>query len=148
MSKSELSLIKLWRFMVMEGKWRGLWRGNFVNVIKTAPENAIRLATYVKLKELMNESKAIKENSFGEKLACGSAAGFIATLILYPLKTVKTVMNLGKTGEFTSIANCISKVYEAHGMRAFYRGFIANSIAIIPVCTYISIFKDKIHFHS
>lgn len=116
--------------MLIEGKWRSLWRGNFVNVIKTAPENAIRLATYEKLKKLLHENK--RSNTFTDKLACGSAAGFIATLVLYPLKTVKTIMNLGKTGEFKSIADCINKLYSTHGIKAFYRGLIANSIAIIP----------------
>jgi solute carrier family 25 phosphate transporter 23/24/25/41 len=112
----------------MEGNWAGLWRGNFVNVIKTAPENAIRLATYEKLKKLLNKNTNKNYNTFSEKLVCGSAAGFIATLILYPLKTVKTIMNLGNTGEFRSIADCINKLYVAHGLRAFYRGILANSI--------------------
>lgn len=114
----------------MEGNWAGLWRGNFVNVIKTAPENAIRLATYEKLKQLLNKNTNKKHNTFSEKLMCGSAAGFIATLVLYPLKTVKTIMNLGNTGEFKSIADCINKLYVAHGMKAFYRGLLANSIGI------------------
>jgi solute carrier family 25 phosphate transporter 23/24/25/41 len=117
------------RYMIHEGKWQGMWRGNLVNVIKTAPENAIRLATYEKLKHLLNENK---EKTFSEKIVCGSAAGLISTLVLYPLKTVKTIMNLGKTGEFTSIVDCINKIYETHGIRAFYRGLFANSIAIIP----------------
>jgi len=103
-----------------------------VNVIKTAPENAIRLATYEKLKQLLNENKQIKQNSFHEKILCGSAAGFLATLVLYPLKTVKTVMNLGNTGEFNSIIDCINKIYQVHGLKAFYRGLVANSLAIIP----------------
>jgi solute carrier family 25 phosphate transporter 23/24/25/41 len=115
--------------MIHEGKWYGMWRGNLVNVIKTAPENAIRLATYEKLKHLLNENK---EKTFGEKLLCGSTAGLISTLVLYPLKTVKTIMNLGHTGEFNSIIDCINKIYQAHGVRAFYRGLVANSIAIVP----------------
>jgi solute carrier family 25 phosphate transporter 23/24/25/41 len=114
--------------MIMEGNWAGLWRGNFVNVIKTAPENAIRLATYEKLKQLLNKNTNKKHNTFSEKLMCGSAAGFIGTLVLYPLKTVKTIMNLGKTGEFKSIADCINKLYVSHGLKAFYRGLLANSI--------------------
>jgi solute carrier family 25 phosphate transporter 23/24/25/41 len=127
LNKKDLNLLKLWKFMILEGNWLGLWRGNFVNVIKTAPENAIRLATYEKLKKL-----SMRENTFTDKLACGSAAGLIATLVLYPLKTVKTIMNLGKTGEFRSIADCINQLYVKYGMRAFYRGLLANSIAIIP----------------
>ena len=129
MVRSEVSLTKMCRSMFSEGRWMGMWRGNLVNVIKTAPENAIRLATYEKLKHLLNENN---EKTFGEKLICGSAAGFIATLVLYPLKTVKTIMNLGKTGEFKSIADCIHKIYVSHGMKAFYRGLMANSLAIMP----------------
>lgn len=129
MKSSELNIMKMCSYMLKEGKWQGLWRGNLVNVLKTAPENAIRLATYEKFKHLLNENK---EKTFKEKLACGSAAGFVSTLILYPLKTVKTIMNLGKTGEFKSIADCINKIYEVHGLKAFYRGLVANSIAIIP----------------
>ena len=71
-------------------------------------------------------------NPIEEKLLCGSAAGFISTLTLYPLKTVKTMMNLGHSGEYTSIADCITKLYQKHGLRAFYRGLVCNSVAIIP----------------
>lgn len=118
--------------MLTEGKWHGLWRGNVVNVVKTAPESAIRFATYEKLKSMLNRSRKIKVNPIEEKLACGSAAGFIATLTLYPLKTVKTMMNLGKTGEYKSIADCMRQMYEKHGVRGFYRGLVCNSVAIIP----------------
>lgn len=132
MNRSELDLKKIWMFMLHEGKWKSLWRGNLVNVIKTAPENAIRMASYEKLKVLVKKNRQLKENSIQEKLACGSAAGFLATLALYPLKTVKTIMNLGKSGEFRSISDCINKIYLKYGARAFYRGLVANSIAIIP----------------
>ena len=116
----------------LKGKWQSLWRGNLVNILKTAPESAIRFATYEKLKALINKNRIIKANSVQEKLACGSAAGFLATVTLYPLKTVKTMMNLGNTGEFKSIADCISQLYTKYGIRGFYRGLLCNSIAIIP----------------
>lgn len=132
LNKNEINMRKIWDFMIKEGKWQGLWRGNCVNVIKTAPENAIRLATYEKFKTIISKNKNSNEITFGEKVLCGSAAGFLGTLVLYPLKTVKTLMNLANTGEFTSIIDCISKVYNRHGIRAFYRGLVCNSLAIIP----------------
>jgi solute carrier family 25 phosphate transporter 23/24/25/41 len=137
MKRGEISFVHMCKYMYKEGRVRGMWRGNLVNVIKTAPENAIRLATYEKLKLLLHESK---EKTFNEKLACGSAAGFVSTLILYPLKTVKTIMNLGKTGEFKSIADCIYKIYETYGVKAFYRGVLANSVAIVPSTGKIAVF--------
>ena len=118
--------------MLVEGKWQGLWLGNLVNVLKTAPESAIRFATYEKLKSMLNRNRHVKTNPIEEKLACGSAAGFIATLSLYPLKTVKTMMNLGKSGEYKSIADCIHQLYMKYGVKGFYRGLVCNSIAIIP----------------
>ncbi len=118
--------------MILEGKWKSLWRGNMVNVLKTAPENAIKMATYEKLKHLINRQHPSKELSINDKFICGSFAGLIATGALYPLKTVKTIMNLGQTGEFKSIADCINQTFMKHGMRAFYRGLMANSVAIMP----------------
>lgn len=126
----ELKLRKIWAWMIKEGKWTGLWRGNFVNVVKTAPESAFRFAAYENFKQLLNKDKA--SITFNEKFLCGSAAGFVSTLILYPLKTVKTLMNLGTTGEYRSICDCIFKTYTKFGLRSFYRGLIANSIAIVP----------------
>jgi solute carrier family 25 phosphate transporter 23/24/25/41 len=130
----DLNLRKLWHFLINEGKWHSMWRGNWVNVLKTAPENAIRLATYEKLKQLLNEHNFNQSgvNTFGEKLLCGSTAGLCATLVLYPLKTVKTLMNLGHTGEYLSINHCIRQTYLMHGFAAFYKGLMAHSAAIIP----------------
>lgn len=127
---NELKLRKVWVWMLKEGKWTGLWRGNFVNVVKTAPESAFRFAAYENFKQLLDKDRA--SISFNEKFLCGSAAGFVSTLMLYPLKTVKTLMNLGTTGEYRSICDCICKTYTKFGLRSFYRGLIANSIAIVP----------------
>lgn len=131
----DLNLPKLWRYLLTEGKWQSMWRGNWVNVLKTAPENAIRLATYEKLKHLINEHHNFPggtNSTFTDKFLCGGTAGLVATLVLYPLKTVKTLMNLGHTGEYLSINHCIRQTYLMHGLSGFYKGLIAHSAAIIP----------------
>ena len=129
---SQLTASSVFRYMIVEGRWQSLWRGNLVNVLKTAPENAIKMAMYEKLKNMMIERGLNKELTMYDKFACGSVAGLIATLTLYPLKTIKTVMNLGNTNEYNSIVDCINKTFKKHGLRAFYRGIVANSLAIMP----------------
>ena len=104
---------------------------SFNSNFKTAPENAIKLVTYEKLKRLLQNKNSSNANSITEKFLCGSAAGFVAQFMLFPLKTVKVVMNLRTTHEYKSIADCMMKMYAKSGIRAFYRGLIPNSIAIM-----------------
>ena len=131
-NRTNLSYKNIWKHMINEGNYVSLWRGNLVNVLKTGPENAVKLVTYEKLKNFLQAHNSTKSNSINEKFVCGSFAGFFAQLMLFPLKTVKVVMNLRNTGEYKSISDCIVKMYKNHGMKAFYRGLVPNSIAIIP----------------
>jgi solute carrier family 25 (mitochondrial phosphate transporter), member 23/24/25/41 len=130
--KRTLSWSSTLNYILTEGSWHSLWRGNWVNVLKTAPEHAIRMATYEKFKTILKGNRETKINSSTEKFFCGSMAGLVSTFVLYPLKTVKTMMNLGKTGEFKSIIHCMNQMYTKYGIRCFYRGLVANSAAIMP----------------
>lgn len=41
-------------------------------------------------------------------------------------------MVLRKTGEYSSIFDCASKIVKNEGIRAFYKGYIPNILGIIP----------------
>jgi hypothetical protein len=104
-NRSNLKCKNIWNHMISEGSYSSLWRGNLVNVLKTEPENAVKLVTYENLKKFLQAHNSTQSNSFHEKFLCGSFAGFIAQLMLFPLKTVKVVMNLRNTGEYKSISD-------------------------------------------
>jgi solute carrier family 25 phosphate transporter 23/24/25/41 len=129
---SQLKLRFVLNHMIKEGSYLSLWRGNLVNVLKTAPENAIKLVAYEQFKEYMRKTNSSDTNTVKEKFLCGSMAGLLAQFTLYPLKTVKVMMNLRNTNEYKSIADCIVKLYKRHGIKAFYRGLVPNSLAIMP----------------
>jgi len=74
--------------MVKEGGIRSLWRGNLMNVIKISPETGIRLMSYESFKRVLGQT-TIHEISILEKFLCGSVAGFTASALIYPMKTVK-----------------------------------------------------------
>lgn len=49
------------RYLLNEGGIRSFWRGNGINVLKIAPETAIKFAAYEKVKQLIkqNDSKQL-----------------------------------------------------------------------------------------
>ncbi|KAK7895796.1 hypothetical protein WMY93_021121 [Mugilogobius chulae] len=73
--------------MIREGGVRSLWRGNGMNVIKIAPESAIKFMAYEQIKRLIGS----KQETLGipERFVAGSLAGAIAQSSIYPMETLK-----------------------------------------------------------
>ncbi|XP_046695092.1 calcium-binding mitochondrial carrier protein SCaMC-2-B isoform X7 [Silurus meridionalis] len=116
--------------MIREGGIRSLWRGNGINVIKIAPESAIKFMAYEQIKRLIGS----KQETLGilERLVAGSLAGAIAQSSIYPMEVLKTRLALGKTGQYSGIVDCAKHILQKEGVAAFYKGYIPNVLGIIP----------------
>uniref|UniRef100_A0A5S6QWV1 EF-hand domain-containing protein n=1 Tax=Trichuris muris TaxID=70415 RepID=A0A5S6QWV1_TRIMR len=121
------------RMLIMEGGLKGMWRGNGVNVLKIAPESAIKFMVYEQVKKLLKSNNKDSELTMFERIISGSLAGSIAQTLIYPLEVLKTRLALRKTGQMNrGIIQAFSQIYQKEGLKAFYRGFIPNFIGIIP----------------
>ncbi|XP_023696578.1 calcium-binding mitochondrial carrier protein SCaMC-2-A isoform X1 [Paramormyrops kingsleyae] len=116
--------------MVREGGMRSLWRGNGVNVLKIAPESAIKFMAYEQIKRLMGSD----QQSIGipERFVAGSLAGVIAQSSIYPMEVLKTRLALRKTAQYSGISDCAKHIFRKEGVAAFYKGYIPNMLGIIP----------------
>lgn len=117
--------------MLKEGGVRSLWRGNGINVMKIAPESAIKFAAYEQVKRLIRQNEN-RQMSIYERFIAGACAGGISQTAIYPFEVLKTRLALRKTGQYSSILDAATKIYVAEGARSFYRGYIPNIIGIIP----------------
>lgn len=118
--------------MIKEGGFLSLWRGNFVNVIKTVPKSAMRFSVYDKTKKILLRNSKNKELSSFHKIIAGSVAGFLTQLTTYPMDVLKIRMSLRKTGQYYGLIDAVIKIKKSEGIMTFYRGFLANLISIIP----------------
>lgn len=117
--------------MLKEGGVRGLWRGNGINVLKIAPETALKFAAYEQVKRLI-KGDSPHVLSIYERFVAGALAGGFSQSAIYPLEVLKTRLALRKTGQYKSIADAAYKIYVTEGLMSFYKGYIPNILGIIP----------------
>ncbi|XP_058632174.1 calcium-binding mitochondrial carrier protein SCaMC-2-B isoform X4 [Onychostoma macrolepis] len=116
--------------MIREGGFRSLWRGNGINVLKIAPETAIKFMAYEQIKRLIGSN----QETLGilERLVAGSLAGAIAQSSIYPMEVLKTRLALGRTDQYSGIVDCAKHIFKKERLTAFYKGYFPNMLGIIP----------------
>lgn len=122
---AKVSIGDSFRYMLKEGGVSSFWRGNGINVIKIAPESAIKFAAYEQVKRLIRRNKN-RPMSIYERFAAGACAGGISQTAIYPLEVLKTRLALRKTGQYKSILDAALKIHATEGVKSFYRGYIPN----------------------
>ncbi|KAM3865665.1 mitochondrial adenyl nucleotide antiporter SLC25A24-like [Diretmus argenteus] len=130
-SKSnQISMVRGFKQMILEGGVTSLWRGNGINVLKIAPETAIKFTAYEQYKKLLtSEGSKVKTH---QRFMAGSLAGATAQTAIYPMEVLKTRLTLRKTGQYAGMFDCAKKILKKEGVRAFYKGYIPNLLGIIP----------------
>ncbi|KAF3786252.1 Adenine nucleotide transporter [Nymphaea thermarum] len=117
--------------METEG-WKGLFRGNFVNVIRVAPSKAIELFAYDTVrKQLSPKPGESPRVPVPASLVAGAVAGISSTLCTYPLELVKTRITIQR-GIYNNTLHAFLKIVEEEGLGGLYRGLTPSLIGVVP----------------
>ncbi|XP_042833881.1 calcium-binding mitochondrial carrier protein SCaMC-3 isoform X2 [Panthera tigris] len=127
---NKLNILGGLKNMIREGGMRSLWRGNGINVLKIAPESAIKFMAYEQIKRAIRGQQ--ESLHVQERFVAGSLAGATAQTIIYPMEVLKTRLTLRRTGQYKGLLDCAWRILEREGPRAFYRGYLPNVLGIIP----------------
>ncbi|KAG1659261.1 Calcium-binding mitochondrial carrier protein SCaMC-2-B [Nymphon striatum] len=134
--------------MYNEGGVRSLWRGNGINVLKIAPETALKFMTYEQIKQLIRNYTGKDQLSIYERFLAGSSAGGISQTIIYPMEVLKTRLALSRSGQYEGIMNAAKEIYRAGGIKSFYRGYVPNLLGIVPYAGIdLAIYETLKNFH-
>ena len=116
-----------------------LWRGNFTNILRYFPTQALNFAFKDRYKKFfmtgVNKSKE-PWKFFAANLASGGAAGATSLCVVYPLDFARTRLatDIGKGAadrEFKGLGHCLSTIYKSDGLKGLYRGFFVSVQGII-----------------
>ncbi|XP_045236128.1 calcium-binding mitochondrial carrier protein SCaMC-3 isoform X6 [Macaca thibetana thibetana] len=135
---NRLNILGGLRSMVLEGGIRSLWRGNGINVLKIAPESAIKFMAYEQtLKNwwLQQYSHDSADPGILVLLACGTISSTCGQIASYPLALVRTRMQAQASiegGPQLSMLGLLRHILSQEGMRGLYRGIAPNFMKVIP----------------
>ncbi|XP_071947833.1 mitochondrial adenyl nucleotide antiporter SLC25A24-like [Antedon mediterranea] len=128
--KQNISLISGFKHMYREGGMLSFWRGNGINVLKIAPETALKFYAYERYKQMLHTEGT--DIQIHQRFVAGSLAGATAQTIIYPMEVLKTRLAIRKTGQYKGILDCARQVLRNEGFVSFYRGYVPNILGIIP----------------
>uniref|UniRef100_A0A5B6ZKU4 Adenine nucleotide transporter BT1 n=1 Tax=Davidia involucrata TaxID=16924 RepID=A0A5B6ZKU4_DAVIN len=112
--------------------WKGLFRGNLVNVIRVAPSKAIELFAY----DTVNKNLSPKPGEqpklrIPASLIAGACAGVSSTLVTYPLELLKTRLTIQR-GVYDGLFDAFIKILQEGGPGELYRGLTPSLIGVVP----------------
>lgn len=126
------STTEVFHNIIQHDGWKGLFRGNLVNVIRVAPSKAIELFAY----DTVNKNLSPKPGEqpklcIPPSLVAGACAGVSSTLVTYPLELLKTRLTIQR-GVYDGLFDAFIKILQEGGPGELYRGLTPSLIGVIP----------------
>lgn len=123
-----------------------LWKGLGVTLALSCPAGAVYLTSYDVLKSALTKAYPTS-NTFLLHSAAGAGAEGIASILFTPMDVLKQKMMTIKKD--SSTWKTIVDLYQSHGIRAFYRGFLLTQLVFVPFsATYFSVYEKSKSYYT
>ncbi|KAF6250663.1 mitochondrial carrier domain-containing protein [Scenedesmus sp. NREL 46B-D3] len=120
------SLLSAAQGLVAQGGAGALFRGNLVNVMRSAPARAVDFLAFDLFKSWLGSDTNTKT------FAAAGLAGTLSWALLYPLEVVRSRVTLGPAQRYSGLRHCVASIARQEGLGAFYRGLGPSLLAIAP----------------
>lgn len=111
---------------------KGFWKGNFLNILRTAPFKAINFYAYDTYRSQLLKLSGKEEASNFERFIAGAAAGITATLLCLPMDTIRTVMVAPGGEALGGLIGAFRHMIRTEGFFSLYKGLVPSIISMAP----------------
>ncbi|KZV30015.1 hypothetical protein F511_40619 [Dorcoceras hygrometricum] len=111
---------------------RGFWKGNFVNILRTAPFKSINFYAYDTYRKQLLRLSGNKETTNFERFLAGAAAGITATVLCIPMDTIRTVMVAPGGEALGGLIGAFHHMIRTEGFFSLYKGLVPSIISMAP----------------
>eukprot|EP00250_Pteridium_aquilinum_P017495 c23656_g1_i2 orf=1072-2754(+) len=129
---AQQNVLQIIQMIVAKEGVKGFWRGNTVNLLRTAPFKSVNFFCYDVYRKKLLEITGKKEVSNFERLFAGAAAGISATLLCFPMDTIRTRMVAPGGEALGGVIGCFQYMLRTEGFFSLYKGLLPAVISMAP----------------
>ncbi|KAK7311629.1 hypothetical protein RJT34_09886 [Clitoria ternatea] len=111
---------------------RGFWKGNLVNILRTAPFKAVNFCAYDTYRKQLLRFSENEETTNFERFIAGAAAGITATIICLPLDTIRTKLVAPGGETLGGVIGAFQYMIRTEGFFSLYKGLVPSIISMAP----------------
>ncbi|CAL9052650.1 unnamed protein product [Musa banksii] len=111
---------------------KGFWKGNFVNILRTAPFKAVNFYAYDTYRKQLLKISGNEETTNFERFLAGAAAGITATMLCIPMDTIRTKMIAPGGEALGGVIGIFRHMVETEGFFSLYKGLVPSLISMAP----------------
>ncbi|XP_012147050.1 dephosphocoenzyme A carrier isoform X3 [Megachile rotundata] len=108
-----------------------LWRGNSATMVRIIPYSAVQFTAHEQWKRILGVNGSEREKP-GLNFLAGSLAGITSQGTTYPLDLMRARMAVTQKNEYRTLRQIFVRIYMEEGILAYYRGFPATLLGVIP----------------
>lgn len=130
-----------------------MWRGNGINVLKIAPESALKFMAYEQVKKFIRSQSSNKELTIMQRFFAGSVAGGFSQTVIYPLEVCDTHIIYVSLGLYNKARSSFNLTfYKSFNLTVYSWGrtpcaIIVKFVVKVPFCTKVQIKTNKYLLH-
>ncbi|XP_062210185.1 probable mitochondrial adenine nucleotide transporter BTL3 [Phragmites australis] len=111
---------------------KGFWKGNFVNILRTAPFKAVNFYAYDTYRKQLHKWSGNEETTNFERFIAGAFAGVTATILCIPMDTIRTRMVAPGGEAFGGVIGVARHMIQTEGFFSLYKGLVPSLISMAP----------------
>ncbi|XP_076645527.1 dephosphocoenzyme A carrier isoform X4 [Halictus rubicundus] len=108
-----------------------LWRGNSATMVRIIPYSAVQFTAHEQWKRILRVNGSEREKP-GLNFLAGALAGITSQSATYPLDLMRARMAVTQKAEYKTLRQVFVRIYMEEGLLAYYRGFTATLLGVIP----------------
>ncbi|KAE8707890.1 putative mitochondrial adenine nucleotide transporter BTL3 [Hibiscus syriacus] len=113
----------------------GFWKGNFINVLRTAPFKAVNFYAYDTYRKQLLTLSGNEETTNSERFIAGAAAGITATVLCLPLDIILTKIVAPGGEALDGVIGAFRHMIQTEEFFSLYKGLVPSIVSMAPSAT-------------